>query len=135
MKRTLKFEEMPIIDDVKGSVHKTIKVKRPGNVVQTLVSARPSKASIIASTKETGPMMELVPIIIFEVDPDSQEEIDRKFIIIPAHMAIDSTGYLEYRGSFLYPQGVIFFMFEESELLPDFFGKDMKKAVDDTVGG
>lgn len=117
MKRTMDIKELPAIDDPSKPVKAIMTVRGPGIVRQTSVMAKPMKVSIIASVSgKTAPQMELLPVVIFEVDPDAEEK-DRLFIVIPPGMTIEVPNgkMLEYRGSFLYPQGAIFFMFEECE--------------------
>lgn len=69
-------------------------------------------APIITNPTQQGQPMELIPVAIFEVDPDQEEE-DRNLIVIPPGKTVESPNALEFRGVFMYPQGVIFFLFEE----------------------
>lgn len=110
MKRTLEFVT-PFEPELGKQVGKEVKVKvkKPGRIVQTLLSAR--EKTIHNPTDQAG-AVELIPTIIIEVDPDEKEE-ERVFAILPGGKTIESSNYLEYRGSFLYPGGFIFFLYEE----------------------
>lgn len=118
MKRTMDIQELPPLDDPRKPVKALLRVRGPGIVRQTSVMAKPMKVSVIASVngQKNQHNMELFPVAIFEIDP-SADETDRAFIIIPPGMTIEveDSKTLEYRGSFLYPQGAIFFLFEECE--------------------
>lgn len=117
MKRTMDIQELPAIDDPRKPVKAILTVRGPGIVRQTSVMAKPMKVSVITSvTGKSSPQMELIPVIIFEIDPDAEKR-DRAFIVIPPGTTIEVSDdkRLEYRGSFMYPQGAIFFMFEECE--------------------
>lgn len=112
MKRAMEFHELEPIDDPRKVSSASLKVRGPGIVRQTSVLAKPLSISVITSAKSSEPRVELVPVIIFEIDPDARPK-NRLFSISPPGTVIECNNPLEYRGSFIYPQGAIFFLFEE----------------------
>jgi hypothetical protein len=116
MKRMMKIIELPPIEDNQSIVTIELKIKRPGLIRQTSVMVKPTNIGVIMQATGRKPQMELVPVIVCEIDPDlaDQEPEDRKFYVVPPGITVESEIWgLEYRGSFLYPQGIILFLFEE----------------------
>lgn len=112
MKRAMEFHELAPIDDPRKVVSATLKVRGPGIIRQTSVIAKPFPLTSIIPAREHAPSHILAPVIIFEIDPDARPK-NRSFSISPPGTVIECTNQIEYRGSFVYPQGAIFFLFEE----------------------
>lgn len=112
MKRTMTFAELGVIEDSKKHLSVTIEVREPATVRQALVQARKPVIAPLIQGVDPKSVLELHPIIVFEVDPDGELK-NHTFIVVPPGVTIDSEDTLEYRGTFLYPQGNLFFLFEE----------------------
>lgn len=116
MKRTMFICELPPIEDPRKPVQAVVSVKSPGIVRQTSVMAKPTAISVITRATGRDPQVELIPVVIFEIDPDAESR-DLKLTIIPHGMTIsvEEPVKLEFLGVFTYPQGIPFYLFEEFE--------------------
>lgn len=117
MKISMHLCELPPIDDPRKPVRAVVSVKGPGIARQTSVMAKPLSTNIISSSmRGNEPKVELIPVVIFETDPDA-EPVDRKLVIIPHNVTIsvEEPMRLQFLGTFTYPQGIPFYLFEEYE--------------------
>ncbi len=114
MKRTVFPAILPVDCIQKPNEAIEIEVPERAQIRRCLLTAR--QAQVIAL--HDRPPVELVPTILFEADPDKPKE-KRKFAIVPMGKTIESNNLIEYRGEFLYPDGMIFFVFEELNVPED----------------
>lgn len=114
MKRTMIVCELPPIENPRQSVKAIVSIKEPGIARHTSVMAKPVSVNVITSATGREPQVELIPVVIFEVDPD-RESRDRKLMIIPMGTTIEVTSprRIKYLGTLTYPQGIPFYVFEE----------------------
>jgi hypothetical protein len=113
MKKKMHPEELSAIDDPNKMVCEVLEVKKSAVVRQCLVQARKPAISPIIQGIDPNKVIELIPTIILETDPDDDEIVERTFLLVPFGVTVESESSLEYRGSFVYPQGAVFTLFEE----------------------
>lgn len=113
MKVAMTIVELPAVESNQTVTSAELRIRRPGIIRHTTVMAKPDNLSVIMQATGRKPRVELVPVMICEVDPDSTEDKLRKFLIVPPEHTLESY-QLNYRGHFTYPQGVIMFLFEET---------------------
>lgn len=121
MKRTVTPAILPVDCVQKPNEAIEIDVHTKAVIRRCLLTAR--QPQVIAN--HAAPPIELVPTILFEIDPDNPKH-KRKFAIVPMGKTIESISHLEYRGEFLYPDGSIFFLYEEIDAPADVVALAMK---------
>lgn len=114
MKRTIAAASLGLIDTLVGTPVE-IEINGPGIVRGTMLSVK--QTSLVVASPD-APQVTLVPTILFEIDPDAPKK-KRTFAILPVNKTIESQNQLEYRGHFLYPDGNIFFLYEEMDVPED----------------
>jgi len=119
MKRTIIPIELEPLTPDGGSVD--VEVMDPGNLVDVLL--QPKKLDVVPASLLTHlkspnePVHILVPIMMFEIDPDSQVKRKRSFAFIKAMKIIESENEVKHRTRLHYPDGRVFFVYEE--ILPE----------------
>jgi hypothetical protein len=115
IKLAIRAVELPPIEDPRKPLEAKVKINSSARVLHTGVMAKPTNVIAIASVNN-HPQMELIPVVFFEVDVEAPET-EKEFIIIPPGVIINIETHLGYCGSFMYPQGAIFFLFEVTSLI------------------
>lgn len=112
MNNVVRAVELPPIDDPTKSFTAKVRIGQSSLIVHTGVMAKPTAVSVVLRATSREPQMELIPVVFFHVETDGFPEVEREFIVLPPGVLWDTNSDLEYRGSFHYPQGAIFFLFE-----------------------
>lgn len=113
MKRTMAALPLENSRDEKG-MELTLRVREPGILRKAVLQPREVSniVSLAAAVSQGKPAYQFIPVLVFEVDPDGVE-VDRVIALVPPGKIIESTNELVYRGELHYPDGFVFFLFEE----------------------
>lgn len=112
MNNQVRALELPPIDDPTKPFVTKVKIGQSSRIIHTGVMARPTSVSVVLRATGREPQMELIPVVFLHVEIDGFPEVEKELVVLPPGIIWDTDDDLEYRGSFHYPQGAIFFLFE-----------------------
>ncbi len=127
MSSVVRVIELPPIDNPTKSHTVRVKMGSSSRIIHTGVMAKPTTVSVVLRATGRDPQMELIPVVFVHEDidyyPGEEIEFDltteREFVVLPPGVVVnDAFEALELRGSFHYPQGAIFFLFEIVPVIP-----------------
>jgi hypothetical protein len=98
-----------------GGQQITLKTAGARALLKVVLGAKPAPPPMIATSMEDiqRPQMMLVPVFMFECNPDATEEEEWHFLITPANKVITLEDELLFHcDTLLYPDGKIFFIYE-----------------------
>lgn len=111
MKRAIEEVRLP-----QGQFEFSIEIRKPG-IIRNFIMAYAQKKTLIAMGGQTQPVVEEIPMLFVEVDPDEAVE-ERRFVVVQHGKAVESDMKLIYRGTTQTQmgQGPLFHLFEEEAL-------------------
>lgn len=112
MNNRVRAFELPPIDDPTKPLVAKIKMGLSSRVIHAGVMAKPTAVSVVLRATGREPQMELIPVVFIHDEMDDFLEVVKEFVMLPPGVVWNTNANLVHRGSFHYPQGAIFFLFE-----------------------
>lgn len=92
------------------AVEFVVELNDPGTVVDCVCQISEPKISLVTPGQQQMP--DLIPVVMVLIDPDAPKS-KHSFVMLPPTKILESENNFEYRGRFLFPNGIMLFLFEQ----------------------
>lgn len=89
-------------------------ISDPGEIVDCLIQVKPKVGGIVMAQNAGKPEFEFIPTMMVVIDPDATPK-KRKFLVTQPMLVAETEAELIFRGRFLFPDGRMLVVFEETE--------------------